>query len=126
MKKILLLVILLSFPLGAYANPESRNYIAYKLSYSLCDRPIHYHINTVDPKFNLSKEEFTQDVNQATNIWETAVAKDLFISDPKAQLSINLIFDERQSLTNQINQLEGEVKTNKQNLTPQINDYKKR
>lgn len=112
-------------PFGIYAYPESREYFAYKLSYSLCDSPIHYRIDTVDPKFNLSRNEFTQDVDSATKVWETPINKDLFVYDPKGDLSVNLIFDERQSLTNRINQLEGEVKTNKQNLAPQINEYKK-
>ncbi len=124
MKKILLLLILLALPIGIYAYPNSRSYLAYKLSYSLCDQPIHYKIDTVDPKFNLTRDEFTRDVDSATKIWEIPSGKDLFVYDPKAELSINLIFDERQSLTNQINQLESKVKVNKQNLTPQVNDYK--
>lgn len=125
MKRLLILFILLLIPLGIYANPQSRDFINYKLSYSLCDNPIHYRIDTVDPKFNLSRDEFISDVDQASKIWETPINKDLFVYDPKGDLSVNLIFDERQSLTNQINQLGEEVKTNKQNLTPQINDYKK-
>ena len=124
MKKILLLFILLLISAGVYAYPQSRDYLAYKFSYSLCDSPIHYRIDTVDPKFNLSRSEFTRDVDQATNVWETPTKKDLFVYDPKGDLSINLIFDERQSLTNQINQLESQVQTNKQSLTPQVNDYK--
>src|SRR3989338_10683635 len=125
MKRLLVLVVLLLTSMGIYANPKSRDLIAYRLSYSLCDSPIAYRIDTVDPKFNLSREEFAFDVDQATKIWEVPSGKDLFVFDSKGELSINLIFDERQSLTNQINQLEGEVKTNQQNLTPQISEYKK-
>lgn len=124
MKKILLLLILLLIPLGVYANQKYRDYLAYKLSYSLCDSPIHYRIDTVDLKFNLSRSEFTRDVDSATNVWEAPIKKDLFVYDPKGELSVNLIFDERQSLTNQINQLESQVQTDKQSLSPQINDYK--
>lgn len=125
MRRLFILLILLLIPFGIYAYPQSRDYLAYKFSYSLCDSPIHYRIDTVDPKFNLSRNEFTLDVDSATKIWETPIKKDLFVYDPKGDLSVNLIFDERQSLTNQINQLESQVQTNKQNLTPQINDYKK-
>lgn len=124
MKRLLVLFILLLIPLGIYANPQSRDYLAYKFSYSLCDSPIHYRIDTVDPKFNLSRNEFVSDVDQATKIWETPINKDLFIYDPKGDLSVNLIFDERQSLTNQINQLKNQIQTNKQSLTPKVNDYK--
>ncbi len=124
MKKLLLLFTLLIIPVGIYAYPESRSYLAYKLSYSLCDSPIHYRIDTVDPKFNLSRDEFISDVNQAAKLWEIPIGKNLFISGSKAELSVNLIFDERQSLTNQINQLESQVQTNKLDLAPQVNEYK--
>lgn len=124
MKKLLFLPFL-AVILIFFLNPNTQSFLANKLSYSLCDQPIKYKIDTVDPKFNLSRQEFTSDVDQATQIWEQPVGKDLFVDDPKGELSINLIFDERQSLTNQINQLENQVQENKQNLTPQINEYKK-
>ncbi len=76
------------------------------LYYSVCDQAIHYHVDTVDPKFNLSRDSFSSDVSQAAQIWKDAVGKNLFVYDEKGELSINLIYDERQSLTNQINQME--------------------
>ncbi len=124
MKKLLFYLLILVIPAAVYLNPQARDFLAYKLSFSLCDKPIAYKVDTVDSKFNLSRDEFISDVDQATKIWENPSGKDLFVYDPKAELSINLIFDERQSLTNQINQLETQVQTNKQNLTPQINEYK--
>lgn len=124
MKKLLFFLLILLIPV-VFLNPSTWDFINSKFSYSLCDTPITYHIDTVDPKFNLSREEFTNNVDQATQVWETAINKDLFVYDPKGDLSVSLIFDERQSLTNQINQLENQVQTNKQNLIPQINDYKK-
>ena len=93
--------------------------------FSFCDRPIHYRVDTVDPTFNLSREEFLSDINQAAKIWDQAIDRDLFVYDPKGQLSINLIYDERQSLTTQIKQLENEVKSEKQSLNPKINEYKR-
>ncbi len=93
------------------------------LYYSVCDQAIHYHVDTVDPKFNLSRDSFSSDVSQAAQIWKDAVGKNLFVYDEKGELSINLIFDERQSLTNQINQLEGTVNSDKQNLNPEISKY---
>lgn len=124
MKKLLFYLLILIIPAVLFLNPQIRDYLAYKLSYSLCDSPISYKIDTVDPKFNLLRDDFTSDVDQAAKIWEVPTGKDLFVYDSKGELSINLIFDERQSLTNQINQLESQVKTNKQSLTPQINEYK--
>lgn len=94
-------------------------------SYSYCDQPIGFHVDTVDPKFNLSRSDFLSDVNQAVRIWNNATGKSLFIYDPKGKLSVNLIYDERQSLNNQVNQLKNQVKSEKQALNPEVDEYKK-
>lgn len=94
-------------------------------SYSICDKPIHYRIDTVDPKFSLSRDEFLADVNQAAQIWNNVRSKDLYIYDPKGELSVNLIYDERQSLLTQVNSLESTVKSDKQSLTPEISEYQR-
>lgn len=94
-------------------------------SYSVCDKAIHYRVDIVDPKFNLSRENFLSDINQAAQIWNNLRDKSLFSYDPKGNLSINLIYDERQSLTTQINQLENTVKSDQQSLNPKVNEYQK-
>lgn len=93
--------------------------------YSYCDKPIHYRVDTVDPKFNLSRDTFVSDVSNAVQIWNESYGKNLFTFDPEGDLSINLIYDERQSLTNQIFQMEDKVQTEKQTLTPEVNEYKR-
>lgn len=93
--------------------------------YSFCDEPINYRIDTIDPRFNLSKEELLVDVSQSADIWNNTYGKNLFVYDPKGDLSVNLIYDERQSLTNQINLLENQVDTGQQNLKPQISEFER-
>lgn len=39
---------------------------------------------------------------QASQIWSSAEGQNLFVYDPQGDLSINLIYDERQSLTKKI------------------------
>lgn len=95
------------------------------LTYSFCDQPIRYRVDTVDPKFNLSRDEFMADINQATEIWNGAIDKNLFVYDPKGDLSINLVYDKRQFLTSQINQLENKVQSKKESLNPQVSEYKR-
>lgn len=114
---IILVVFLISF---SRFNLLSLDKLLY---YSVCDLPIHYRLDTVDPQFNLSRDSFLSDINQASDIWKDAVGKNLFVYDPKGKLSISLIYDERQSLTNQINQLENNVNSDKQNLKPEVNKY---
>lgn len=127
MKKLFIytfLTVVLVISVGQLVHSNSSS-LSNLFSYSLCDQPIHYRIDTVDPKFNLSRADFLSDINQATQIWEVPVGKNLFTYDPKGTLSINLIYDDRQSLTTQINTLENTVKSNQQSLKPEISDYQK-
>ena len=93
--------------------------------YSFCDTPIKYKVDTVDKEFNLSAEKFEKYINEAVDIWEVSIDKNLFEFDPKGQLSINLIYDERQSLANKIILLEDTVNTDKQSLNPKVIEYEK-
>lgn len=115
MKKLILLV--LSFLIVIFVNQ--------KILISVCDQPIHYRIDTVDGKFNLSKDKFIEDSKKAADVWNKAYGKNLLVFDPKGNLSINLIYDERQLLNSQINNLEGQINNEKGTLDPQIAQYQK-
>ncbi|MEX2028424.1 MAG: matrixin family metalloprotease, partial [Candidatus Curtissbacteria bacterium] len=95
------------------------------LYFSPCDSPITYKIETVDPKFGLSKEEFTNDVELAAQAWEDAIDKDLFKHDPQGKLSINLIYDERQSLSQKIATLQDQLENQQSQLAPSLQEYEK-
>ena len=90
---------------------------------SPCDQPIKYRIDTVDPKFNLDREQFVKDVNAASEIWSKAYGKNLFVYDSKGDLSVNLVFDDRSQLKEEITQRENQVKTEGDVLKPKISDY---
>ncbi len=92
---------------------------------SSCDSPIHYRIDMVDTKFNLPKDKFIEDAKKAADIWNKAIDKNLFVYDPKGDLSINLIYDERQLLNSQINNLEGQINNEKGILDPKIVQFEK-
>src|SRR3989344_5147674 len=81
-----------------------------------CDKPITYRIDTVDPKFNLRRDKFAADVDEASKIWNKGQGKNLFVYDPNGKLSINMIFDERQAENTKINQLDKQLTTEKGNL----------
>lgn len=91
--------------------------------FSPCDTPIMYRIDSVDPRFKLTKDEFAAHVEEAATIWRTAEGKQLFIQDPKGKLSINLTFDSRQSLNDQITALEENLDSQKNSINPQIEEY---
>lgn len=68
----------------------------YSFFDTTCKVPIHYHIGSVDTRFNTSKEELVRIVKNAEMIWETPLGKNLFVYDEESTLPINLVFDERQ------------------------------
>lgn len=105
-----------------YGKPVVKG-VVDSVYYSPCDAPIPYKIDSVDPRFNLTKEAFAKDVEEAISIWATVEEKQLFVADPKGQLSINLVFDNRQSLNNQITTLEDTLSTQKNTIGPQVAEY---
>lgn len=127
MKKIikLLLIFLILTGVWIYFSKSSLAQVTNPFSFSYCDQPIHYRVDTIDPKFNLTREQFLTDISQANDIWGKAYGKTLFTYDPTGKLSINMIYDERQSLTTQINNLEGSLEKDKQSLDPQMASYQK-
>ncbi len=91
--------------------------------FSQCDYPFHYKVGTVDQRFNLTTQDFTNDIAEAGNIWNKAEGKNLFEYDPNAKFAINLIYDQRQQLNNQVTNLNNQVTTEKNAIDPQIQDY---
>lgn len=113
--------------LGFLYYSQSTNFRLDKLLYYYpCETPIHYRIGIVDARFNLSSQN-VQDISQnAALIWNRIYGKPLFVYDPNGDLTINLIFDARQQLTNEYNRLNVELKQKGNELKPQIEEYKKR
>lgn len=74
-----------------------------------CEVPIKYTIGTLDPRFNISKNDFIKIMESADSVWEKALNKDLFEYVPKytpptrfeyyfgrPAIVVNLIYDFRQ------------------------------
>ncbi|OGE80276.1 MAG: hypothetical protein A2660_01070 [Candidatus Doudnabacteria bacterium RIFCSPHIGHO2_01_FULL_45_18] len=80
---------------------QSQNWFLYKP----CSRPITYTIDTFDPSFGISQEEFLDNIAKAVDIWEQPVAKNLFEYSPTGKLKINLVYDYRQEATDRLNEL---------------------
>jgi predicted nucleic acid-binding Zn-ribbon protein len=126
-KSGLLLIMLIGFlaVFILYLAPITQ-FVGGLLVYSPCDKPIPYRIDTIDPRFHVSFTEFKDDINQATNIWDSSVGKELFTYDEGASLSISLIYDKRQALTTQINEMQDQLQKEKNSLDPAISDFQNR
>jgi len=70
-----------------------------------CAAPIRYKIGTIDPRFGVSQTTFIKDIDQASAIWGNSIGRQLFVYDPKGSLTVNLIYDTRQAITEKENQL---------------------
>ena len=81
----------------------------YRPITSPCKVTIAYKIGTLDSHFGISKDEFIQEINTASDLWGNAVGKKLFRYDEKGPLTINLIYDERQARTESVNNLALEI-----------------
>jgi len=62
-----------------------------------CVETIHYSIGAVDARFGISNSALIADAEVAAKIWNKAAGKAVLAYDPKAELKINLIYDEREA-----------------------------
>lgn len=127
MKRVLLFIFVLLF--GSIVSLQIINprFLAVEdyFYWSPCDAPIPYRIGTIDERFGLSLVEVNAATEQASDIWNTALGKQLFIHDTAATLTVNMVYDRRQSLHTQINQLENDLNTGKTTLKAEIEKFEK-
>ena len=96
--------------------------VYYKLP-TVCDGTISYRLGTIDNRFHITQEELLSDIGQSTGVWSTVVGKNLFVYDPEADLKVNLIYDERQSLSSEVISGTQTTLKDKQTLDSEIADY---
>jgi len=123
--KILLGIIffIISTALIIYLVPSLNSKAVDLFSYSQCDAPVPYKIGLIDARFNLSREEAVQDTIEAANIWGNEKGKQLFVYKPKAELTVNFIYDQRQALDTQIDEMNDKLKASSLELKQKIAAY---
>lgn len=127
MKKIIgasLLVILLFIGYFNRATlAEKANNILYQ---SPCATPKTFRIGSVDPRFNISKDQLLKDAEEAGSVWKNSQGVVLMQYDPNSGMPISMIYDQRQYLNSQITSLNNQVTQQKNSLKPQIADYQQK
>lgn len=78
-----------------------------------CRKPISYTAGTIDSNFKISQDQLKQAAITGEQIWEKATGKDLFAFSQTGGIAINMVFDERQQLTDQAEGLEGNIEQGK-------------
>lgn len=128
MKKIILLVLLfisIGFFGLLYFDKTTFETAKNFFYFSPCDKPIRYSIGIIDPRFGLSKKELISTIVESSKKWGSVTSQSLFEYDPQGELTINMIYDKRQMLTTQIDNIEGEVSKKKNTLDAEIDQYEK-
>ncbi len=64
------------------------------------NQPLKYRIDYIDPRFELTKEQFIQIGKEAAEIWQKKLGKPIFY-DSQAELTINLVLDNQQATQNE-------------------------
>lgn len=62
-----------------------------------CVVPKTYAIGLIDPRFNLATTTIETLLDEATQVWESKVGRELFVYDPDAKFKIEFIYDQRQA-----------------------------
>lgn len=88
-----------------------------------CEAPIEYRLGVLDERFGLDQEMFLNALTQASAIWEVPLGKNLFEYDVKGKLTINLIYDERQQLTQRNQSLETNISQTKLSVGAAEREY---
>jgi len=95
---------------------------------NVCDKPISYKIGGVDTRFNLTREQVLSTIQEAESYWENATGKNLFNYNPSAKNSvlIQMVYDERQAISTQVNSEQTDVTQNKTSLQARVSDFNRR
>lgn len=124
MKKLIGLVFIIVLLAVGYLNKTALIAEANKILYvSPCATPKTFRIGNVDPRFDISKTQLIQDADEAASAWKNSQEMILLQYDPNAAMPINMIYDQRQALNSQINNLNNQVTQQKNSLKPEISDY---
>lgn len=106
---------------GIFYGPKAHAFITR----TRCSEVKKYTINSIDARFNMNRDEFLTHIQTAEKNWEDAAGVNLFEYNPEGELDFNLVFDERQELSSEIGNLEGELDNKKEDLVPQIAEYER-
>lgn len=95
-----------------------------------CQKPLTYDIGKIDPRHNLSAQDFLTLIKKGESIWEKSTGKNLFDYQKGGHIKVNLVYDKRQktydarkkeSLT--LGLTEGALESEKQKLSVQQEAY---
>lgn len=70
-----------------------------------CGRPVTYRVGTIDPGFGVSWAQFLAATQRAVDLWNGAADRTLFRYADDGEVTVNLVFDDRQADTLKLKEL---------------------
>jgi predicted Zn-dependent protease len=92
---------------------------------SRCSQPIGYRLGQVDPGYQISRQEFREQVGQAADIWNRVYSQPLFEYQPASALAVNLIYSQRQSMLDELETIQTELDAGKVSLQALMDEYQR-
>jgi len=111
-----LLLLLGTIWLGTYTYKSN-------LLESRCNTPTYYSLGTIDAKFKIPQGQALTYAKEAADIWNKGSGYNLLEYKPGAELTVNMVYDERQSILNQINSQQNSLSNSSESLKDQIASY---
>jgi|CXWL01.1.fsa_nt_gi hypothetical protein len=96
--KLVIVTLCIAFASGIYYfRDQTIDYVQNTFS-KPCADPIPYSIGSIDPKFGVSKEQVATKLAQASELWNSASGKQLFVYAPldSNAIPVSFIYDRRQ------------------------------
>jgi phage shock protein A len=81
---------------------------------SPCKKPLGFKIGNFDQRFQMSKDEFLTKTKLAAELWNNSSAQKVLYYNQDGEITVNLIYDERQANTDERNYLALEIENSKQ------------
>jgi hypothetical protein len=91
---------------------------------AICTAPLTLRIEVIDPGFGVSQADVKSAIEQAANLWGAAAHRRLFVYDPKGEIAVNLIYDERQEATKRYVEAQGYIQAITQKATVILDELK--
>jgi hypothetical protein len=120
------LVVLFSLTFFAYQNSDAiiKNIRTAVHQHFPCTIPLTYSLGTFDTRFGLSREAFLGHIASAEKSWEDIAGKELFrYVETGGDLTVNLVYDERQATTNKLQEIGGQIDGKKDTYESLKADY---
>jgi len=127
MKKLLkilfLLVLIATIGFIAFRMEKIKAYVNRWATFSFCDNTVYYKIGDVDPKFNISKKQITENARQAADIWHKIMGREIFMYDSTGDLVINMVYDDRQKSLDEVSSQQEGIDGKKEEHSSSIEEF---